>query len=563
MTRRSQSRTIRAVWIIPFLAVVTLALGTNAWMDHGHTVGDSFYRAVCLFDMGNGYYDERTVHADWRFAVGRWTGLGVVFSAAIAALGALLRERLVLTVARNVRQQVVVVGSEGLATKGYDEARDQSRSVIWLGADSLAADSFGAIALPWPPQDHVTTVLSYSQGAHHVLIAAADDAEALSMVRAARVTAPKAFITAIMRDERLAEDAAATLNQPRTRVLSGAAIAARRLNHIHPPFLLAREKAQERIHAVIIGFGQVGQAIARDMIVNCRTTGLALPAITVIDPRAIALEGVLKARVPELEECAHFTFIPGEMGTESVTPDPTVMADLVAAVGPLTAAYVCLRSDAAALGAAAMLQSVLRRRNVRKPDIFIRLRDSNTVGDGLAGSGLDALIPFGDLDEVLTASEFLSDTPDALARAFSEAYRASLPAKQRNDPNNNSARPWDSLNETFRQANRDAVAHIPAKLASAGLDPVLWRGKPGLPKLSPAQPLFSDAEQLEALARLEHERWNAQRRMDGWRVTKAPKKDEEMRRHPSLLPYDDLTDEVKEFDRIYVRETQAILMAAK
>jgi hypothetical protein len=563
MTRRRPRRSIRAVWIIPILAVVTLTLGTNGWMEHGVPPASAFYRAVCLFDVGNSYYPEDVVSGEWRFAVGRWTGLGVVFSAAIAALGALLRERLVLGVARYVRQQVVVVGSEGLATKAYDEARFRNRSVVWLGADSLGVDSFGAIALPWPPQDHVTTVLSYSQGADHVLIAASDDAEALSMVRAARLSAPKAFITAIMRDERLAEDAAATLNQPRTRVLSGAAIAARRLNHLHPPFLLAREKKQDRIHAVIIGFGQVGQAIARDLIVNCRTTELGLPAITIIDPRAAALEGVLKARVPELEACAHFTFIAGQIGTESVTPDPTILAEAVAAVGPLTAAYVCLRSDAEALGAAAMLQSVLRRRNVRHPDIFIRLRDSNTVGDGLSGAGLDALIPFGDLDEVLRSSEFLSSTPDALARAFSEAYRASLPPEQRLDPANTSARPWDSLNETFRQANRDAVAHIPAKLASAGIDPGLWRGKDGLPRLTREHPLFNTAEECEALARLEHERWNAQRRMDGWRVTRAPKKDEAMRRHPSLLPYDDLSEEVKEFDRIYVRETQAILLSLR
>ena len=562
MSRHKPRRSIRAVWIIPILAIVTLALGTNGWMDHGFGPATSFYRAVCLFDAGNGYYTDQIVAADWRFQVGRWTGLGVVFSAAIAALGALLRERLVLGVARYLRQQVVVVGSEGLATKAYEEARYVGKSVAWLGAEALGVDSIDAIALPWPPQDHVTTVLEYSQRADHVLIAAADDAEALSMVRAARVTAPGAFITAIMRDERLAEDAAATLNQPRTRVMSGAAIAARRLNHMHPPFLLAQEKEQTRVHAVIIGFGQTGQAIARDLIVNCRTTYLEMPAVTIIDPRAEALEGVLKARVPELDECAHFTFITGQVGTESVTPDPGVMAKAVADVGPLTAAYVCLRSDASALGAAAMLQSVLRRQNVRHPDIFIRLRDSNTVGDGIGGKGLDALIPFGDLDEVLSASEFLSSAPDAAARAFSDAYRASLTPQQRDDLTNNAARPWDSLNETFRQANRDAVAHIAAKLSSAGIPQELWRGLDGLPRLNAEHPLFANEAECEALARLEHERWNAQRRMDGWRLTRQPKKDEVMRRHPSLLPYDALSEEVKEFDRIYVRETQAILMKA-
>ena len=39
--------------------------------------------------------------------------------------------------------------------------------------------------------------------------------------------------------------------------------------------------------------------------------------------------------------------------------------------------------------------------------------------------GLNALIPFGDLDAVVLATEFLSKAPDQAARSFSNAYRAS------------------------------------------------------------------------------------------------------------------------------------------
>lgn len=563
MKRRNRLLSLRAVWAIPILAVLTLALGTTGWMDYSLSPLEALYRSVTLFDVGNGYYSEPPYRNDWRFFLGRWTGLGVVFSAALTALGAILQERLVTGAARNLRQQVVIIGGEGLATKAYDAAIAQGRSVVWLGADGLAADSVFALALPWPPQDRVRTVSEHTDGAEHILIAETDDAEALALIRAARKVAPSAFITCVMRDERLAEDAAATLNEARTRILSGAAVAARRLHRQHPAFLVARDKGHKRVHALIVGFGQTGQSIARDLIVNGRTTYLDKPAITVIDPRARALEGVLRARVPELDECADFTFIEGEIGTESVSPPPQDMLARITANGPVTASYLCLRSDAAGLGAAAMLQALLRGVEVRDATVYIRLRDSTTVGDGMGvGRGLDALIPFGDLDEVLIASEFMSPAPDAQARAFCEAYRASLDPAVRDDPANNSARPWDSLNETFRQANRDAVAHIAAKLASAGIPPALWRGLDGLPKLGPEHPLFRDETECEALARLEHERWNAQRRMDGWRWTAAPKKDEQTRRHPSLAAYDDLTEEVKEFDRIYVRETQAILKAA-
>ena len=59
----------------------------------------------------------------------------------------------------------------------------------------------------------------------------------------------------------------------------------------------------------MVGFGQTGQAIARDLIVNCRTSYLALPRLTIIDPMAEALEGVLRVRAPELDACAEPRFV--------------------------------------------------------------------------------------------------------------------------------------------------------------------------------------------------------------------------------------------------------------
>jgi hypothetical protein len=305
----------------------------------------------------------------------------------------------------------------------------------------------------------------------------------------------------------------------------------------------------------MVGFGQTGQAIARDLIVNCRTTDLELPRITVIDPAAKALEGVLRVRAPELDHCADCLFIDGEIGGRAVRPNPAVIARDLAAGGPLTVAYVSLIDDVGALSAAATLQSLLRAMDIDQPPIFVQLRKAQIVGDG-GGKGLDALTAFGELDSVLEASEFLSNAPDVAARAFCEAYRASLPAAERDDPGNRSAFTWDRLDETYRQANRDAVAHIAAKLASAGIPAERWRGVDGLPRLTEAERLFHGHSDLENLARLEHERWMAQRRMDGWRSSTAPSKDEARRLHPSLQAYDALTEQVKEYDRVFVRQTQ-------
>jgi hypothetical protein len=551
---------VNPAWAIPVLGVLTLVLGVWGWHDHGYRLADAAFRAIGLFDNANGFYDSHPPGAtDWRFRVAEWTGFVTLSATFFFTIMALLQARATHALARLMRQQVIVVGGEGIAAKAFEAAQRARKSVLWLGAPELSAESVGAIALPWPLDDRAETIAQYASNPDHILLAEQDDADALVLTRAAREAAPNAFITVLMRDVRLAEDAAATLNEARTRVLSVAEVAARALYVDHPPFLIARDMGHQRIHALIVGFGQHGQAIANDLIINCRTTYLDLPRITVIDPNANALEGVLRVRAPEIDACAHFTFIEGSFGSKGVSPDSGKLGQALAKAGPVTAAYVCLNIDAEALSTAGMLQSLLRAVDVGQPKIYVRLREASTLSHAPAAyQGLNALIAFGELDAVIEASEFLSNTPDSAARAFSAAYRAALPPETRDDPANRSAKPWDELDETFRQANRDTVAHIPAKLASAGIDPALWLGLAGPPRLAPGSRLFANAEECERLAELEHERWNTERRMDGWRSTNLPSKDEFKRLHPSLVAYGALTDEVKEYDRVMVRETQLI-----
>ena len=544
----------RLAWLIPVGAAVTLTLGIWYWLDHRQPIDEALYRGISLFEIDSNAYSHDEGLGDWRIRIGRWTGAGVVISS-LLAVAALLHEHIATAIARWTKQAVVVIGADPLAQAGFEAARQAKRSALWLGSPAFGSSGFASIALEWPPHEHARAVLDPAGGADHVLIAEPDDADALAAARAARKAAPGAYITLLMRDMHLAEDAAQTLNESRTRVMSTAAVAARSLAINHPPFLIARELGHKRIHALIIGFGQTGQSIARDLIVNCRTTYLELPRITVVDPQAKALEGVLRVRAPEIDQCAEFSFIEGEISGRAVRPDPAEIAKDLAAAGPITAAYVCLATDIEALSAAAMLQSLLRAVDLTAPPTFVRLREAETVATR-EGGGLDALTPFGDEESVLEASEFLSTAPDVAARGFHEAYRAAMPAEARNDPTNRVAFPWDELDETYRQVNRDLAAHIAAKLASAGIDPARWRGQAGVPHIAPGERLFCDAGQLEALSWLEHERWNASRRMDGWRFADRPRKDQARRLHPDLKAYEALTDPVKEYDRVMVRATQ-------
>jgi hypothetical protein len=563
VNRAGRLASAAAPWALPACAIVTVALGLWGWLDHGYRFDHALYRAVALFTINNEIYRSAAALSDPRFLVGRWTGLLAVFGAALFALAALLREQATVAFAQLVKRRVAVIGDGEVAVKAFESARLGGRASVWIGAPALDARRLSALALPWPAEDQERAVRTHMVDAEQVLIAQDDPAHSLVLAKAVRAAAPSARITVLLNDASLAEDAAAMINEPHTRVISAATVSARALHVSHPPFLLARDTNHARIHALIVGFGEAGQAIARDLIVNCRTTYLALPRITVIDPDAHALEGAIRVRAPELDQCAEMVFIDGAIGTRGVEPGVDLLVRTIAAGGPVTAAYVCRSGDADNLGAAGVLQSLLRLSDLAGPPIFTRLRDAHTLTQAHnGGRGLDALIPFGDIAAMVAATEFLSDAPDAAARAFSEAYRATLTEARRNDPANRSARPWDELDETFRQATRDAVAHIPAKLASAGVDPAVWRGAAGPPPLPPEVRLFHTEVQREALARLEHERWNAQRRLDGWRWADLPAKDERRRLHPALVPYDRLPDASKAYDRALVDETQTICWAA-
>lgn len=60
--------------------------------------------------------------------------------------------------------------------------------------------------------------------------------------------------------------------------------------------------------------------------------------------------------------------------------------------------------------------------------------------------------------------------------------------------------------------------------------------------------LPSNLEELrEAIAENVHEVWSAGRIKEGW--TYGPERDDKLKKHPDLVPYSELTDEEKQYDR--------------
>ena len=66
-------------------------------------------------------------------------------------------------------------------------------------------------------------------------------------------------------------------------------------------------------------------------------------------------------------------------------------------------------------------------------------------------------------------------------------------------------------------------------------------------------------ELTEMLARNTHENWSRQRMADGWRY--GPRRDDSRKEHPSLVPYDQLSESEKEYDRTTAMETVKTILS--
>ena len=134
---------------------------------------------------------------------------------------------------------------------------------------------------------------------------------------------------------------------------------------------------------------------------------------------------------------------------------------------------------------------------------------------------------------------------DSMARAFHENYVAMssnrLPANMQ---------PWENLDETYKKANAEQAKYSVDILRAAGFEVRT--------KKEPVLITFSD--EIECMAALEHGRWNIERLQDGWLPGK--KRDNSKKIHNCLVPWNELSEEIKEYDRSAVKKFPVILAKA-
>jgi len=140
------------------------------------------------------------------------------------------------------------------------------------------------------------------------------------------------------------------------------------------------------------------------------------------------------------------------------------------------------------------------------------------------------------------------DVRETVARAIHEAYREVQAAnKQSEDP---SLAEWDGLLDYLKESNRRQADDVAEKLRRIGCT-IHKAGGRDVKLVEFAR------DEIEVMAEMEHARWNAERLLDGWKW--GEKKDVIKKVSPYLVPWSQLPDDVKEWDRDTVRRIPEFL----
>ena len=306
---------------------------------------------------------------------------------------------------------------------------------------------------------------------------------------------------------------------------------------------------------LVVGMGERGRLgemlivrAARDWhIENPRHAPRLL--IDVVDSEAGLHVMTIRAKHPFLDQVC-------EIRPHDTSPDgPAFVNQRIwpGAWRPPDVAFVCLEDEANGLVAADRLRSMLP---AAVPIIVQTIERNAGLGSLIRGRGPERLIAVGLEDRVFQLAASLHPVQELLAQAVHQAYFSHRRRQGTvHGPDSPAVRFWEDLEEDHRAASRAQAADLRRKLKMVGCQAVLIPD--GLVSLRP----FPD-EDLERLARDEHERWCEERKSRGW--TYGPVRDNGKKIHPNLIPWDDprLDEATKEIDRNAIRRLPAILAMA-
>lgn len=434
-----------------------------------------------------------------------------------------------------------------------------------------------------------------AHAARRIVVDEGDDADTWQTAQLAARACPKADVLAHIADpwirDRLSRDRSSDQRPtPRLTPFSYAGGVARQVMLAHPPYLLTQALGASTPHILIVGFGQVGESIAREFIVTSVIPGDQKLMVTVVDPSTPSIEPDFQGRHEELVKHVDFEFIAGDFRLADTRPDGLIdRLTKRTAKAPISAVYVAIDLEHQPLGLAFAIRAMALRRGLFLAPIFVCAQHGAGLppvrhGVGLVGGPAEVqeerekqavaegklcnlrVVSFGSWPAAFDGAGMLEHPYDSQARRYHEEYSRQFANHERLSATivTSTIKSWDELPDQLRISNRRAAAHMRTKAFVVGYDLGRWlAAEPGYRhchELPPAAGAFPTSEEPDMLmAKLEHQRWMLDRFLDGWR---PGGRSDYYRTRKTLVPFEQLgADEVAK-DNAVVETTRALMREA-
>lgn len=582
---RISRRGVALKWAILLFAVFFCALiGWWGFLKDGLTKSEALYRSLQLFVLGSGA-DARGLQL--QFA--RFFAVIVSIYAVLLTLLQCFIDRIRLYLPRLWSSHVIIagLGSTGIQLVESFKTKNRPRHhVVVIEHDESnvnisTAESYGAIVLCGDASDPLMLKHAGIITARYLICACREDETNLDIaIQASRILdrsfrhetlgnlnayihfADMAFYHLLF-SHRLFTTRIDRLD---IKTFNYFETAARLLMLKYPLDRGKPDWKQGTVHLIIAGFGAMGEALLLQVAKTAHFADASKKTLRVTildkDESVIQNKSALLLQTLSMEKICDLEFLNKDV------ENPAVRARMAewANNNEVTAAIaICLNNEHFSAFCALELS---RQVSINVP-IFLHITKKRGPARLFAGQCPNAdplkinagrgapIIPFGLPEETSTPETLIDKNLDVLARAVYENYQENTGRSVGN---------WEDLEEWELLSNRAQADHISVKLRAVNCYSAVQ------PEKSEHRQMHQfSSNEIEIMSRMEHNRWNAERFLSGWKLYTGPtpwgqlSREEQARikndlhQSPYLLDWSELSEEIKEYDRNAVKNIFNIL----
>jgi hypothetical protein len=323
---------------------------------------------------------------------------------------------------------------------------------------------------------------------------------------------------------------------------------ARALLQNYPAFSKEDENKSSQPHIVVVGLGSMGKSLvvhaARNWKSIFKKSGRQL-SVTIIDRQAMRKTDLLCLQYPQLKNVCSLN--PQQIDIH--WPEFHEAKFLFDSKGQCNVKiiYICLGDSSLGLSAALTLYEKLKGQRI---PIVVRVIQDEGFAVLSRELKFENVYPFALLDETCKPREILSGMNELIARALHEEYVRQQKSFGHTPQTKPAISSWNELEEQYKESNRRQAYHVGVKLRAIGCGVTLltdWDAE--LIKFTPLE--------VETMAEIEHIRWKKVMEDAGWKY--GPIRDDDKKIHPSMIPWEELTEADKEINRNFIRKLPHIL----